>query len=79
MLSQVLRQYRATVGYISVVKDEIHALAICGHGLCRGQVRRTENHELVTALIERALTQEGQDEIRLYRCASDSRKSLNLL
>ena len=65
MLGQVLRQYRATVGYVSVVDDEIHALAVCRHGIRRGQVRRTEDHELVTASIERTLTQEGQHEIRL--------------
>src|SRR5262249_16996612 len=72
MFRQVLRQYRATVGYVSVVDDEIHALTVCRHGIRRGQVRRTEDHELVTALIERTLTQEGQHKIRIERGAIES-------
>ena len=73
VLGQVLRQYRATVGHVSVINDEIDALAVGGHGIGRDQIRGTENDKLVTALIEWALTQEGQHEIRIRGGAIESR------
>ena len=67
VFGKLLCQHRATARHIGVVEHQIDALTVGAHRIASRQLWRTEDHELVTALIQWSLTQEGQHEIRIER------------